>query len=123
MRNQAGEKGDTEDARAETGTGKAAVRQNREEKERKKQRLSSQNPKLKRPKGSENSGGQKVNGKKRKRKEVEPREARKRKPESKGEPEEASAEIESGGRRKEIADEACMKLSEWKSKDGNHSFV
>ena len=81
------------------------MRQNREEKERKKQRLSSQNPKLKWTKESENSGGQKVNGKKRKRKEVEPREARKRKLESKGEPEEASAEIEAGGRRKEIADE------------------
>ena len=52
-----------------------------------------------------------------------PREARKRKPESKGEPEEAAAEIEAGGRRKEIADEACMKLGVWKSKDGNHSFV
>ena len=35
MRNQAGEKGETEEARAETGTGKATVRQNREEKERK----------------------------------------------------------------------------------------
>ena len=35
MRNQAGEKGETEEARAETGAGKAAVRQNREEKERK----------------------------------------------------------------------------------------
>ena len=35
MRNQAGEKGETEKARAESGTGKAAVRQNREEKERK----------------------------------------------------------------------------------------
>ena len=35
MRNQAGEKGETEEARAETGTGKAAVRRNREEKERK----------------------------------------------------------------------------------------
>ena len=32
MRNQAGEKGETEEARAETGTGTAAVRQNREEK-------------------------------------------------------------------------------------------
>ena len=83
------------------------MRRNREEGERKKQRLSSQNPKLKRTKESENSGGQKVNGKKRKRKEVEPREARKRKPESKGEPEEAAAEIEAGGRRKEIADEAA----------------
>ena len=41
MRNQAGEKGETEEARAETGTGKAAVRQNREEKERKNRRLSS----------------------------------------------------------------------------------
>ena len=33
-------------------------------KERKKQRLSSQNPKLKQAKASENSGGQKVDGKK-----------------------------------------------------------
>ena len=38
MRDQAGEKGETEEARAETGTGKATVRRNREEKERKKQK-------------------------------------------------------------------------------------
>ena len=43
--------------------------------------------------------------------------------EDKGEPEEAAAEIESGGRRKEIADEACTKLSVLKPKGGNHSFV
>ena len=43
--------------------------------------------------------------------------------EDKGEPEEAAAEIESGGRRKEIADETCMKLSAWKPQGGNHSFV
>ena len=41
MRNQVGEKGETEEARAETGTGKAAGRRNREEKERKDRRLSS----------------------------------------------------------------------------------
>ena len=41
MRNQAGEKGETEEARAETGTGEATVRRNREEKERKSRRLSS----------------------------------------------------------------------------------
>ena len=35
MRDQAGEKGETEEARAETGTGEATVRQSREEKERK----------------------------------------------------------------------------------------
>ena len=52
MRDQAGEKGETEEARAETGTGKAAVRRNREEKERKKQRLSSEMLKRKRTKGS-----------------------------------------------------------------------
>ena len=40
-RNQAGEKGETEEARAEAGTGEAAERQNREEKERKNRRLSS----------------------------------------------------------------------------------
>ena len=38
MRNQAGEKEETEEARVETGTGEAAVRQNREEKERKNQK-------------------------------------------------------------------------------------
>ena len=38
MRTQAGEKGETEEARAETGNGKATVRRNREEKERKKQK-------------------------------------------------------------------------------------
>ena len=38
MRNQAGEKGETEEARAETGIGEATVRRNREEKERKKQK-------------------------------------------------------------------------------------
>ena len=37
-RNQAGEKGETEEARAESGTGEATVRRKREEKERKKQR-------------------------------------------------------------------------------------
>ena len=35
MRNQVGEKGETEEARAEAGTGEATVRRNREEKERK----------------------------------------------------------------------------------------
>ena len=43
--------------------------------------------------------------------------------EGKGEPEEAAAEIEAGGRRKEIADEACTKLSVLKPKGGNHSSV
>ena len=46
-----------------------------------------------------------------------------RKLEGKGEPGEASAEIDAGGRRKEIADETCMKLSEWKPKGGNHRFM
>ena len=45
MRNQVGEKVETEEARAETGTEEATVRQKREEKERKKQRLSSRNRK------------------------------------------------------------------------------
>ena len=52
MRDQAGEKGETEEARAETGTGKAAVMQNREGKERKTQRLSSEMLKRKQTKGS-----------------------------------------------------------------------
>ena len=105
--NQAGKNGEDRGSESELGALRKPLRGgDRKKREKKKQRLSSQNPKLKRTKESENSGGQKVNGKKRKRKEVEPREARKRKPESKGEPEEAAAEIEAGGRRKEIADEA-----------------
>ena len=51
-RDRAGEKGETGEARAETGTGKATVRQNREEKERKKQRLSSEMLKRKQTKES-----------------------------------------------------------------------
>ena len=46
-----------------------------------------------------------------------------RKLEGKGESEEASAENESDGRRKEIADEACMKLCALKPKGGNRGFV
>ena len=38
MRNQVGEKEETEEARAETGTEEATVRQRREEEERKKQK-------------------------------------------------------------------------------------
>ena len=56
MRNQAGEKGETKEARAEAGTGKAAVRRNREEKERKNRRLSSQNRKRSGRKKAERMG-------------------------------------------------------------------
>ena len=55
MRDQAGEKGETEEARAETGTGEATVRRNREEKERKNRKLSSWKRKV--------SGRKKVNWK------------------------------------------------------------
>ena len=41
MRNQAGEKGESGEARVETRTEEAAVRRKREEKERKNRRLSS----------------------------------------------------------------------------------
>ena len=43
------------------------------------------------------------------------------KAEDKGESEEAAAEIESDGRRKEIADEA-IRQAEWKPKGGNGSL-
>ena len=99
------------------------MRRNGEEKERKKQRLSSQNPKLKRTKESENSGGQKAERKRSKNRGMEGPEKPETKVEGKGEPEEAAAEIEPGRRRKEIADEACMKLREWKPQGGNHGFV
>ena len=52
MRDQAGEKGETAEARAEAGTVEATVRLRSEEKERKKQRLSSEMLKRKRTKES-----------------------------------------------------------------------
>ena len=52
MRDQAGRNGETGEAKAETGTEEATVRRNREEKERKKQRLSSEMLKRKQTKGS-----------------------------------------------------------------------
>ena len=113
------ERGRPKERKQERSTEEATVRRNREEGERKKQRLSSQNPKLKRTKERENSGGQKE---KRKRQQAVKVEAQ-NKPQGKGEPGEASAEIDAGGRRKEIADETCMKLSEWKPKGGSRSFV
>ena len=45
------------------------------------------------------------------------------KAEGRGESGEAAAEIDADGRRKEIADETCMKLCEWKPKGGNHRFM
>ena len=55
-RDQAGEKGETGEAKAEPGTEEATVRRNREEKERKKQRLSSEMLKRKRTKEKRKSG-------------------------------------------------------------------
>ena len=81
------------------------MRRRQEEKGKETQRLSSQNPKLKRTKESENSGGQKETRKRRQAVTVEAQRKSEGKPEDKGEPEEAAAEIEAGGRRKEIADE------------------
>ena len=69
------------------------------------QRLSSQNPKLRRTKECRNSGGQKVERKRRRVVEWKAQRKSETKVEDRGEPEEAAAEIEAGGRRKEIADE------------------
>ena len=59
------ERGRPRERKLERSTEEATVRRNREERERKKQRLSSQNPKLKRTKECENSGGQKEKRKRR----------------------------------------------------------
>ena len=50
MRNQAGEKGETKEARAETGTGESHCEADPGREGKEEQRLSSQNPKLKRTK-------------------------------------------------------------------------
>ena len=60
MRNQAGKNGESQEAKAERQHRGSRCEAETGRTERKKQRLSSQNPKLKRTKESENSGGQKV---------------------------------------------------------------
>ena len=76
--NQAGENGEErKKGNRKTSTEEATVRRNRDEGDRKKQRLSSQNPKLKRPKGSENSGGQKEKRKRQQAVKVEAQRSRK----------------------------------------------
>ena len=53
-------KGKDSGLRGKLSTGKALLGETGKKRERKKQRLSSQNPKLKRTKECENSGGQKA---------------------------------------------------------------
>ena len=69
------------------------------------QRLSSQNPKLRRTKECQNRGGQKVDRKRCKPWNGRPREVRSESGKTKVNRKEAAAGIESGGRRKEIADD------------------
>ena len=87
------------------------MRRRQEEKGKETQRLSSQNPKLKRPKGSENSGGQKEKRKRRQAVKAEAQNKPEAKAEGKGESGEASAEIDADGRRKEIADETIRETA------------
>ena len=69
------------------------------------QRLSSQNPKLRRTKECQNRGGQKVDRKRCKPWNDRPREVGSESGKTKVNRKEAAAGIESGGRRKEIADD------------------
>ena len=105
MRNQAGEKEETEEARAETGTGKATVRRNREEKERKNRGLVVRIQNWGGRKDGETAGVRKRKGSGDAPWNGRPREGRKREQKTRVSREEAAAEIEAGGRRKEIADE------------------
>ena len=63
--NQAGEKEETEEARAETGHRESNCEAAPGRKGKEEQRLSSQNPKLRRTKECQNSGGQKAERKQR----------------------------------------------------------
>ena len=61
--NQAGENGESRRSESEGGALRKPLWGGDRKKGKEAQRLSSQNPKLKRPKGRENSGGQKAEGK------------------------------------------------------------
>ena len=105
------ERGKPKERKQKRRTEEATVRRRQEEEGKEEQRLSSQNPKLKRPKGSENSGGQKAEGKHRSGVERKAQRGRKRKRKTGVSREEAAAENEAGGRRKEIADEAIRETA------------
>ena len=60
MRNQAGEKGETDEGESQDGHRESSCEAEPGRKGKEEQRLSSQNPKLRRTKESQNRGGQKA---------------------------------------------------------------
>ena len=105
------ERGEPKERKRGRRTEEATVGLSQEDEGKEAQRLSSQNPKLKRPKGRENSGGQKEKRKRREAVKVEAQRRPEAKAEGRGEPGEAAAENDAGGRRKEIADEAIRETA------------
>ena len=79
MRDQAGEKGETEEGESQGGHRESSCEAEPGRKGKAEQRLSSQNPKLRRTKECQNSGGQKAERKQRKLWNGRPREGWKRK--------------------------------------------
>ena len=123
MRDQAGEKGETAEARAEAGTVEATVRLRSEEKERKKQRLSSQNPKLKRTKESENSGGQKEKRKRRQAVKVEAQRSRKGNWKARVSRKKQLQRLKPAEDERKLQTKRFVKQSVWRLKGQNHCLM
>ena len=95
------------------------MRRNREERERKKQRLSSQNPKLKRTKERENSGGQKEKRKRQQAVKVEAQRSRK----TRASREKHLQRLMPAEDERKLQTKLFVKLRVWRSKDRNHRFM
>ena len=99
------------------------MRRNREEGERKKQRLSSQNPKLKRTKERENSGGQKEKRKRQQAVKVEAQKGKKRKRKTGASREKHLQRLMPTEDERKLQTKLFVKLRAWRSQDRNHRFM
>ena len=117
MGNQAGENGESRRSESEGGALRKPLRGGDRKQGKEAQRLSSQNPKLKRPKGSENSGGQKVDwiaatG----RVKVRPRESRRRKRKARVSREKQLQRLKPAEDERKLQTKLIVKLREWRPK-------
>ena len=99
------------------------MRRRQEERERKKQRLSSQNPKRKRTKESGNSGGQKEKRKRRQAVKVEAQRSRKRKRRARVSRKKQLQRLKPAEDERKLQTKRFVKQCVWKSQDGNHRLM
>ena len=117
------ERGRPRKRKRKRSTEEATVRRRQEDEGKEEQRLSSQNPKLKRPKGSKNSGGQKAEGKHQSGVERKAQRGRKRKRKARVSREKQLQRLKPAEDERKLQTKRFVKLRVWKPKGGHHRFM